>query len=204
MHHSYFLFPWFGPLELHFAIAVILSVVIGYVVGAERELRGKDAGVSTHIMVILGATLFTVVSALDPTSPSRNRGAGRDRHRLPRRRPHLPCRRRRPEPYDGGEPVGRSSHRRHAGLWALWHSDRRRHRTALIPRIPPHTQDGGALEAQGKGGVQECTEAPAGRLRAILQPYATHEHEAATPRKSHTTPKDFFSGWALSSPCTAR
>jgi putative Mg2+ transporter-C (MgtC) family protein len=41
-------------------------------IGAERESRGKDAGISTHIMVICGSTLFTFMSSLvDPDSRSR-------------------------------------------------------------------------------------------------------------------------------------
>lgn len=47
-------------------------MVFGYLIGAERESRGKDAGISTHIMVICGATLFTFLSSLvDPSSESR-------------------------------------------------------------------------------------------------------------------------------------
>lgn len=61
----------FGPIELRFAIGMAWAIVIGYVIGAERELRGKDAGVSTHILVIVGAMLFTITSTLDVSSPSR-------------------------------------------------------------------------------------------------------------------------------------
>jgi putative Mg2+ transporter-C (MgtC) family protein len=46
--------------------------VLGYVIGAERESRGKDAGISTHIFVIAGAMLFTFLSGMvDPASKSR-------------------------------------------------------------------------------------------------------------------------------------
>jgi putative Mg2+ transporter-C (MgtC) family protein len=42
------------------------------VFGAERESRGKDAGISTHTLVILGAMLFTFISSVvDPASKSR-------------------------------------------------------------------------------------------------------------------------------------
>ena len=61
----------FGQRELHFAIGMILAIVIGYLIGAERELRGKDAGVSTHILVIVGSLLFTIASTTDVSSPSR-------------------------------------------------------------------------------------------------------------------------------------
>jgi len=62
---------WLGPLELNFIVATILALVLGYLIGLERELRGKDAGVSTHILVILGALVFTLASTLDYSSPSR-------------------------------------------------------------------------------------------------------------------------------------
>jgi putative Mg2+ transporter-C (MgtC) family protein len=41
-------------------------------IGAEREARGKDAGISTHTLVIMGAMLFSFLSSLvDPASKSR-------------------------------------------------------------------------------------------------------------------------------------
>ena len=61
-----------GPFETHFLIGLVLSLGIGYLIGAERESRGKDAGISTHILVISGAMLFTMLSAaVDPMSTSR-------------------------------------------------------------------------------------------------------------------------------------
>ncbi|RTL02404.1 MAG: MgtC/SapB family protein [Neisseriaceae bacterium] len=51
-------------LLIEFAFALALSCVIGYIIGAERESRGKDAGISTHIFVIAGAMLFTLMSSL--------------------------------------------------------------------------------------------------------------------------------------------
>ncbi len=63
---------FFGPHEAQFAIGLALSVVLGYLIGAERESRGKDAGISTHILVIGGAMLFTLLSSIvDPLSTSR-------------------------------------------------------------------------------------------------------------------------------------
>lgn len=61
----------FGPLELHFAIGMAWAIALGYIIGAEREMRGKDAGISTHILVIVGAMLFTITSTMDVGSPSR-------------------------------------------------------------------------------------------------------------------------------------
>ena len=67
-----FLKSFFESVEGMFLVDVLLAVVLGYVVGAEREIRGKDAGISTHILVIAGAALFTFLSSLvDPASRSR-------------------------------------------------------------------------------------------------------------------------------------
>lgn len=67
-----FLYGMVGLIELQFLGGIALSVVIGYAIGAERESRGKDAGISTHILVIAGSMLFTLLSmTVDPTSTSR-------------------------------------------------------------------------------------------------------------------------------------
>lgn len=61
-----------GLVELQFLGGLALSIVIGYAIGAERESRGKDAGISTHILVIGGSMLFTLLSmTVDPMSKSR-------------------------------------------------------------------------------------------------------------------------------------
>lgn len=62
----------FGQYEKEFIVNLILSIFAGYIIGAERESRGKDAGISTHVMVITGSMLFTMISlAVDPDSTSR-------------------------------------------------------------------------------------------------------------------------------------
>jgi putative Mg2+ transporter-C (MgtC) family protein len=43
-------------------LALALSVVLGGLVGLERELHGHPAGLRTHILVCLGSTLITLVS----------------------------------------------------------------------------------------------------------------------------------------------
>lgn len=43
------------------AIRLIVAVVLGAVIGYERELRGKDAGLRTHMLVALGACIFILV-----------------------------------------------------------------------------------------------------------------------------------------------
>jgi len=60
------------PVTIQFLIGLVLSLFLGYLMGAEREMRGKDAGISTHTFVISGAMLFTLLSMLvDPMSESR-------------------------------------------------------------------------------------------------------------------------------------
>ena len=65
-------YTFFGPNEVNLIIDLILSLIAGFIIGVERESRGKDAGISTHTMVIVGAMLFTYMSSLvDPASESR-------------------------------------------------------------------------------------------------------------------------------------
>lgn len=62
----------FGPNEINLIIDLGLSLLSGFIIGAEREARGKDAGISTHVMVIVGAMMFTFLSSIaDPASKSR-------------------------------------------------------------------------------------------------------------------------------------
>lgn len=62
----------FGPQEIEFVIDLALCLFSGIVIGAERELRNKDAGISTHVLVITGAMVFTFLSGVvDPASRSR-------------------------------------------------------------------------------------------------------------------------------------
>jgi putative Mg2+ transporter-C (MgtC) family protein len=61
-----------GPIEIEYTLDLLLAMALGFVIGAEREMRGKDAGISTHTLVIVGAMLFTFLSmSVDPASKSR-------------------------------------------------------------------------------------------------------------------------------------
>lgn len=58
--------------NLIFTFNVSLSVLAGFAIGIEREARHKDAGISTHTLVIMGSMLFTFLSfQVDPASTSR-------------------------------------------------------------------------------------------------------------------------------------
>ena len=49
-------------LDAQMFLRLLIAVVLGALVGYERERAGKPAGVRTHGMVSLGAALFAVVS----------------------------------------------------------------------------------------------------------------------------------------------
>jgi len=50
------------PLRFELLVKVLLAVVLGSAVGAERELSGKPAGLRTTILICVGAALFTHLS----------------------------------------------------------------------------------------------------------------------------------------------
>jgi putative Mg2+ transporter-C (MgtC) family protein len=43
-------------------LRILLAVVLGGVVGLERQLSGKPAGLRTNIMICLGSAVFTIIS----------------------------------------------------------------------------------------------------------------------------------------------
>lgn len=60
------------PVTKTFLTSMALSLFLGYIMGAERELRHKDAGISTNMFVVSGAMIFTFLSmTVDPASESR-------------------------------------------------------------------------------------------------------------------------------------
>ncbi|OGG43194.1 hypothetical protein A3G50_02080 [Candidatus Jorgensenbacteria bacterium RIFCSPLOWO2_12_FULL_42_11] len=54
----------FNPQNLEIFGQLLLAVTLGSLIGMERELRGRLAGVKTHALVCLGAGLFTVLSTI--------------------------------------------------------------------------------------------------------------------------------------------
>ncbi len=49
-------------LEIVLGIRVLASLFLGFLLGFEREITGKFAGLRTHILVCLGSTVFTLLS----------------------------------------------------------------------------------------------------------------------------------------------
>ena len=65
-------FLMFSGVELSFVLKLLGSLLAGFLIGLERELRGKSAGISTYSMVIGGSMMFTALSIyVDPSSPAR-------------------------------------------------------------------------------------------------------------------------------------
>lgn len=47
--------------NLEFVIRLLIALVLGFSLGLERELTNKYAGLRTHILVALGACIFTII-----------------------------------------------------------------------------------------------------------------------------------------------
>src|SRR5690606_18027030 len=65
--------PALDPLESTFWIRVAAAFFCGGVVGLERQLRGKPAGIRTSVLICLGTCFFVVLGSVfvgpgeDPT-----------------------------------------------------------------------------------------------------------------------------------------
>jgi putative Mg2+ transporter-C (MgtC) family protein len=49
-------------LKLEELYGILLAILLGGVIGMERELRGKAAGLRTNVLICMGATIFTQLS----------------------------------------------------------------------------------------------------------------------------------------------
>jgi putative Mg2+ transporter-C (MgtC) family protein len=49
--------------DWHVALRLGLAALLGAAIGVERELRDREAGIRTHLLVSLGSALFTILSA---------------------------------------------------------------------------------------------------------------------------------------------
>lgn len=54
----------FSPQNLEIFSQLVLAAILGSLIGVERELKGRLAGIKTHALVCLGACLFTVLSTV--------------------------------------------------------------------------------------------------------------------------------------------
>jgi putative Mg2+ transporter-C (MgtC) family protein len=53
---------FFSPLEIELVLKLIVSAGLGLLLGYEREVHKRPAGLRTHSLVCMGAALFTVIS----------------------------------------------------------------------------------------------------------------------------------------------
>lgn len=51
-----------SPQEIRIILQLLLAVILGSLIGIEREYVGKAAGIRTYALVALGAALFTIIS----------------------------------------------------------------------------------------------------------------------------------------------
>jgi len=50
------------PIELEMTLRLLLAAALGAIIGYQRERAGKAAGLRTHVLICVGAALFTVAS----------------------------------------------------------------------------------------------------------------------------------------------
>jgi len=43
-------------------LSILLAIILGAVIGLEREFSGKAAGLRTNVLICLGAAVFTIIS----------------------------------------------------------------------------------------------------------------------------------------------
>lgn len=57
-----YLLEYFNLQQLWWSLDLLLAAVLGFLIGLERKLRDKEAGVRTHTIVSFGAALMMVIS----------------------------------------------------------------------------------------------------------------------------------------------
>lgn len=58
--------------QITIIIQLLLAMFLGIIVGADREIVGKEAGIKTYSLVAVGSTMFTILS-MDPIFPDNGR-----------------------------------------------------------------------------------------------------------------------------------
>ena len=56
-------------IYLGLGIEIITALILGGLIGLDREVRMKSAGIRTNILICLGATLYTALSLLNQSGP---------------------------------------------------------------------------------------------------------------------------------------
>src|SRR5574341_434826 len=61
----------FNSFNLEHIIQLLLAIALGGVIGFEREIKRRPAGLRTHMLVSLGAAIFTIISVSFAADPVR-------------------------------------------------------------------------------------------------------------------------------------
>lgn len=61
----------FNSFNLEHIVQLLLAIALGGVIGFEREIKHRPAGLRTHMLVSLGAAVFTIVSVSFVSDPVR-------------------------------------------------------------------------------------------------------------------------------------
>ena len=54
--------PFINSHNPEILIKISMSLILGLIIGLEREMTNKTAGLRTHILICLGSTMFTILS----------------------------------------------------------------------------------------------------------------------------------------------
>ena len=60
-----------GSFDFEILLKLVISIALGALIGFERELKHRPAGLRTHMLVSLGATIFTLMSLSFDIEPAR-------------------------------------------------------------------------------------------------------------------------------------
>ncbi len=129
---------------------LLTAALLGGVLGFEREIRQKSAGLRTNILIAIGSALFTLMSyelagEVPGADPGRVAAQIVTGHRLPRRRRDHAHRQRRPGPDHRGDGVGERRGRR-GGRWRR--VPPRVHRHRRHPRRAARAQPSSAIDSR--------------------------------------------------------
>ncbi|MDH3312215.1 MAG: MgtC/SapB family protein [Nitrosopumilus sp.] len=61
----------FVNIEFGTILQLLLAIALGALIGFQRQLKHRPAGLRTHMLVSLGATIFTIISLSFDIEPTR-------------------------------------------------------------------------------------------------------------------------------------
>ena len=60
-----------GTFDFDIFLRLVIAIALGALIGFERELKHRPAGLRTHMLVSLGAAIFTIISLSFDIEPAR-------------------------------------------------------------------------------------------------------------------------------------